>query len=160
METGTEILKKILHHEVKASAFYTLASEITHNDESRMLFLELADMEEGHAKSIADQVRDTHFTSGFDPYAFIEELESTVETTLRNDTTGILLDGEMADVLKMAISMEETAFEAYKLMANKAEDPEVKAFCEKQAEEEKGHKQQLLQLLTSLDMDEEERPDL
>ncbi len=41
MESPTDILKTVLSHEVKASAFYSLASEITHNDESRMLFIEL-----------------------------------------------------------------------------------------------------------------------
>ncbi|MES9897411.1 MAG: ferritin family protein [Sedimenticola sp.] len=160
METPAEILKTILSHEVKASAFYSLASEITHNDESRMLFIELADMEEGHAKSVADQVKGTHFSEGFDPYAYIEELESNVETTLRKDTAEILVDGDMKAVLNMAISMEEAAYQAYEVMAAKAEDEEVRTFCEAQAEEEKGHKKMLVQLLTSLDMDEDERPDL
>ena len=160
MESAAEVLKAILNHEVKAAAFYTLASEITHNDESRMLFLELADMEEGHAKHVADQVKDTHFTVDFDPYAYIEELEATVETTLRNDTAKILLDGEMRDVLTMAISMEQAACDAYKSMAEKADDPEVKTFCEAQVVEEGEHKKRLEQHLLSLDMDVEERPDL
>ncbi|MEJ1339229.1 MAG: ferritin family protein [Candidatus Sedimenticola sp. (ex Thyasira tokunagai)] len=160
MENPTEILKTILSHEVKASAFYALASEITHNDESRMLFIELADMEEGHAKAVADEVKDTPFSHGFDPYAYIEEQEANVETTLRKDVTEILVDGEMRDVLNMAISMEERAYRAYDAMAEKAEDPAIKTFCKVQAEEERGHKKMLVQLLTSLDMDEDERPDL
>ncbi len=117
-------------------------------------------MEEGHAKLVADQVRGTHLSAGFDPDAYIEELEANVETTLRKDTADILLDGEMRDVLKMAISMEEAAYEAYEVMAAKAEDEAVKLFCQAQAEEEKGHKQMLQQLLTSLDMDDDDRPDL
>jgi rubrerythrin len=160
MGSATAIAKAVLRHEVKASAFYNLAAEITHNDESRMVFLELVEMEDGHTQELVKKITNTHFASDFDPQAYIRELEATVDTTIRQGDSRVVLEGDMKQVLEFAIAMEEEAVENYGKMAAHAENDDVKQFCEEQVVEEQSHIKSLRQLLQSLDMDAEDRPEL
>ncbi len=159
MEKAIEIFKNALELEVQAEFFYEKAAEITDNDESRMVFLELADMEGGHARHIARRFKDTGLGKLFDADAWLDELESETGK-LPIEVDSMIANGDMHAVLDFAIKMEITARDNYQNLSEIFTDSEDKAYCADLAKEEQEHINALTQLRRSLDMDPDERPDL
>ncbi len=160
MEKAIEIFKNALEIEVQSELFYEKASELTNDDESRMVFLELADMEDGHAHHIVERFKHTDFGKMFDADAWLKEVEREDEKILDVVATNVIAQGDMKEILKYAISMEESARDSYKRLSEKFTDPDDVAYCSDLAEEEQKHVSSLLQLLRSIDMDPEDRPEL
>jgi len=160
MGTANDVLKNALANEVKAAAFYKLASEITPDDETRMLFLELAGMEEDHAREFLQKADGTELLDGFDADAYLTELESNMHDIAKSSHSDMLKSGDMGAVLDFAIGMEAHARDTYQVMVNMVENPAIKKFCQKLADEEESHRKILEQSKTSLIMAEEDRPAL
>jgi rubrerythrin len=160
MEKAIEIFKNALELEVQAELFYEKAAEITNNDESRMVFLELADMEDGHAHRIVERFKDTPFGQAFDADAWLQELERETAKNLPMEANELVTSGDMRAVLDFAVKMEEDARDSYQHLADIFTDPDDKAYLTDLANEEQQHVNAVLQLRHSLDMDAEERPDL
>lgn len=160
MSAAVDVLKEALRNEARAAAFYELAAEVTQDDESRMLFLEMVDFEEGHARTLVERVGGSATFKGFDAAAYVKELESSVETTLKRTETDVIVNGTIRQVLELAIKMEQRAQETYETLAAHAENEEVESLCRDQAREEEQHARALHRMLGSLDMDEEDRPGL
>lgn len=160
MQTATDVLKTALFNEVKAGAFYQKAAEMTKNDNSRMIFLELANMEDDHATELIRKTEGQPCTQGFDPEAYLRELERSIELTLTVQETELLENGDMRAILELAIAMEGKARDTYLNLASQASSDEVRAFCKGMAKEEDSHVRRIETLLTSLDMDEDDRPGL
>jgi rubrerythrin len=160
MEKAIEIFKNALELEVQAELFYEKASELTDDDESRMVFLELADMEDGHAHQIVDRFKDTDFGQMFDADAWLKEVEREDKKTLDVVAIDVIAQGDMKAILKYAIKMEEDARDNYKRLADTFTDPDDVAYCSGLAEEEQRHVASLMQLVQSIDMDIEDRPEL
>lgn len=160
MQAAIQFFKDALRHEVKASAFYNKAAEITQDDESRMLFLDLAGMEDGHARQLLEKVQDAPCGQAFDGTAYLKELESDAEPSISPKESQLIESGPISEVLKMAIALEEKASKTYENLAKETTDPNVKQYCLDLAKEEKKHAQELTNQLYSLDMSEEERPGL
>ncbi len=157
MQETAKLFKKALKHEVKSEVFFNRAAEITKNDESRMLFLELSDMENGHIQHLINKTKGTPWPQEFNPETYVEELESSMESIIPLEETEILQNGDMKAVLELAISMEKEAYETFVELGEKAASQEVKDYSRELAREEQKHLDSLSSLLTSLDMDEDDR---
>lgn len=160
MGTANDVLKNALTNEVKAAAFYNMASKITSDDETRMLFIELAGLEDGHARDFLTKATGTELVDGFDPEAYLNELESGIDESTRIEHSDLIECGDMKTVLNFAISMEAHARDTYKVMATMVENPAIKKYCSVLSEEEEEHRKMLERALTSLDMDIDDRPGL
>jgi rubrerythrin len=160
MEKAIEIFKNALELEVQAELFYEKAAEMTTDDESRMVFLELTDMEDGHAHRIVERFKDTDFGKLFDADAWLQELEEETAKNLPLEANELVTSGNMRAVLDFALKMEEDARDSYQHLAEIFTDPDDKAYCTDLANEEQEHINAIMQLRQSLDMDVEERPDL
>ncbi|MEO5376506.1 MAG: ferritin family protein [Magnetococcus sp. DMHC-6] len=160
MQTATDFFKSALFQEVHAGAFYNKASEITHNDESRMLFLEMAQMEDDHARSLIERAKNAPCVLDFDPYQYLTELESNMEATISENEMNVIQNGDLRTVLALAIELENQARDTYEQLALKATSPEVASYCQEMVKIEQKHKNALTNLLLSLDMTPDERPGL
>ncbi|MBF0371071.1 MAG: ferritin family protein [Magnetococcales bacterium] len=160
METATDFFKAALRNEVKASAFYYKAADLARNDESRMLLLNFADMEDGHARDLLEKAAGAPCASDFDAKAYLKELEDNTDATISDDEMKIIQDGDMRAILEFGIRMEANAGENYKKLAAVATNDDVKAYCLELVKEEKEHENELVRLLNGLDMDDEDRPGL
>jgi len=160
MGTANDVLKNALANEVKAAAFYNLASQITPDDEARMLFLELAGLEEDHAREFLEKAEGTELLDGFDTDAYLSELEENMHDVAKSSHSDLLTCGDMGAVLDFAIGMEAHARDTYQVMASMVENPSIKKYCQVLADEEESHRKMLDQAKTSLIMDEEDRPAL
>ncbi|MBF0180808.1 MAG: ferritin family protein [Magnetococcales bacterium] len=160
METPTDIFKQALRNEVHASAFFAKAADLTRDDASRMLFLELAGMEDGHAGRLVEKGQKAPCNHGFDMVAFLKELEGSVDPAIPPDEMAIIEQGDPKAVLRLAIDLEAKSMKTYARLADEAIDLEIKSFCLEQVKEEAGHGNALTKLLHSMDMDPEDRPGL
>lgn len=160
MQATVKLLKAVLTHEVKSEVFYNRAAEITKNDESRMLFLELAGMEEDHIRNLISKIKGTPWPQEFNPEAYVKELESSMESIISVEETEILQNGDMKAVLELAIGMEKEAYKTYLELEEKAASQEVKDYSREFSREEQKHMDSLTSLRSSLDMDEEDRSSL
>lgn len=160
MQTAADVLKHALYNEVKAGAFYTKAADITRDDTSRMLLLELAGLEDNHALSLLKRAEGAPCTESFDPRGYLKELEADAAKTISVEENEILKNGDMRTILIFAIGLETEAKNTYLDLADKAVDAEMRKFCKDLAGEEENHARELTQLLQSIDMNEEDRPAL
>ncbi len=160
MGTANDVLKNALANEVKAAAFYNLAAKVTPDDETRMLFIELAGMEDGHSRDFLEKATGTELAEGFDAEAYLDELEKDMEEQAETAHNDLFESGDMNAVLDFAISMESHARDTYQVMASMVENPAIKKFCSELAEEEEEHRKMLELAKTSLSMELEERPGL
>ncbi len=160
MEKAIEIFKNALELEVQAEIFYEKAAEIADDDESRMVFLELSDMEDDHARRIVKRFKQTSFGKIFDADSWLHELEQESGQTLDMQAGELIAKSNMREILKYAIQMETTARDNYKSLCERFSDSEDIAYCSDLANEEQKHINSLTQLLHSIDMDPEDRPRL
>ncbi len=160
MGTANDVLKNALANEVKAAAFYNLASKITPDDETRMLFIELAGLEEDHAREFLEKAEGTELLDGFDANAYLDELEKDMDESAKTAHNDLFKSNDMNAVLDFAIGMEAHARDTYKVMASMVENPAIKKYCDELAIEEEEHRKMLEQAKTSLVMEEGDRPGL
>ncbi|MBF0429096.1 MAG: ferritin family protein [Magnetococcales bacterium] len=160
METATDIFKQALYNEVHSTAFFAKAAEMTRDDESRMLFLELSSMEEDHASMLVAKGQKAPCNHSVDLAAYLKELESSVAPVMSDEELATIQDGDPKSVLRLAIKLEEQAKETYVKLAAEAADLEVKSYCLELVKQETGHANALTRLLHSMDMDPEDRPGL
>lgn len=160
MKKALEIFKNALEQEVRSGVFYEKASEVAADDEARMVFLELADLEGGHTRRIVEKFKNTDFGNDFETEAWLEELERESMNDIQMEADDVVAKGSMRDVLKYALQIEEVARDSYQRLCDAFSDPEDKEFCGMLAGEEQGHINEITRLLRSLDMDEDERPEL
>ena len=160
METVVDLLKVAIENEVKAGVFYQNALDVAGDGEAQMVFLELVEMEAGHARLLVDRFGAFMKEHGVDAEAFLAELEANTERTLNEDEVALIEDAEMAPVVEFAISMEESARDNYNAMIGGLTDVALVDLCRELAAEEQGHYDMLSRLRTSMDTPPEERPGL
>ncbi|MBF0444234.1 MAG: ferritin family protein [Magnetococcales bacterium] len=159
MEETIKLIKKAIAAEVTASAFYSLASEVTKHDDTRMVFIELSSMEDDHAQDLVNKFKNAFPTKEFDSQAYLDELIKKDEG-VDIERSNLVKTGSMKEVLEFAISMENSAKETYEKLADEVIDPTFKQYCIDLAQEEIEHAKTLTNTLDSLDMDMESRPGL
>ncbi len=160
METPTDIFKQALHNEVHSAAFFAKAAEVTQDDNSRMLFLELASREDNHASYLVEKGKNAPCNKNFDMVAYLKELDESVEPVMTAEELETIKNGTPKEVLRLAIALETKAMETYAKLADEAIDLEVKAYCLELVKEEAGHANSLTKLMRSMDMDPDDRPGL
>lgn len=160
MQAAIQFFKDALRHEVKASAFYNKAVEVTRDDESRMLFIKLAGIEDGHTNALLDKVKDAPCGKSFDVDAFLKELEANVVPAISPEESKLIESGTLSEVLDLAIKLEQQAIKDYEGLAKESVHLDVKTYSRELAEEERKHAQELTNLLNSLEMSEDDRPGL
>ncbi|MBF0342502.1 MAG: ferritin family protein [Magnetococcales bacterium] len=160
METATDIIKQALRNEIHASAFFAKAAEVTKDDESRMLFLELGGVEDKHADELVERLQNTPCAQNLNMKAYLKELEESSEPIMTAEELDIIENGNSRAVLRLAIDLENRAMQVYAKLAEEAVDLEVKTYCLDLAKQEVGHARALTRYLNNLDMDEEDRPGL
>jgi rubrerythrin len=160
MESAVDILKHAIENEVRARVFYQNASEISGDGEAQMMFLELIEMESGHARLLVDRFGEFMKSKGVDAGAFLDDLEANIERVLSDDEVKLLEDAEMAPVVEFAIQMEASARDNYIRLAKDMDDLKLLDLCRELADEEQGHFDMLSSLRTSMDTPPEERPGL
>ncbi|MBF0584711.1 MAG: ferritin family protein [Magnetococcales bacterium] len=160
MQAAIQFFKDALRQEVKASAFYNKAAEITRDDESRMLYLKLAGMEDGHTAQLLEKVRNAPCGRAFDVDAFVREVEAGADSAISPEEMQLIETGSIRQVLELAIQFENKACSNYENLARESTDLDVKAHCLDAVKEERSHVQELTNLLYSIDMSEDDRPGL
>ena len=159
MEETIKLFKKAIAGEVMASAFYSLASEVTKDDEARMVFLELSTMEDDHAQSLVNTFKKAKGAPDFDGQGYLNELiKKDSGVSVENSET--VRNGSLEEVLQLAINMENVAKKVYDQLADEAIDPDLKKYCIELSAEEAAHALQLTNTLNSVGMDAEDRPGL
>jgi rubrerythrin len=157
MSDLVEIFKKALRNEVKARAFYRLASEVTQNDETRMLFLELAGFEENHADELVKMAQHVRFDEEWDPEGYLDDLESHTHASVSNHELSAVLNGDMGTVLKIARQMEQDSLVAYQSLAESTDHDTARAYFTKLAEQESGHLIEVERMALALTMRDADR---
>lgn len=160
METPTDIFKQALQNEVHSSAFFAKAAELTKDDASRMLFLELSAMEDHHAEHLVEKGQKAPCNHGVDLVGYLKQLEHSVDAAIPPEEMAVIENGDPKEVLRLAIGLEHKAMKTYAKLAEEATDLEVKSYCLDLVKQEAGHENALTKLLHSMDMDPEDRPGL
>jgi rubrerythrin len=159
MEEIIKLFKKAIAGEVTASAFYSLASEVTKNDETRMVFLDLSTTEDDHAQSLVNKFIEVFSIQDFDSQAYLDDLIKK-NAGVNMKESEIINNGTPQQVLELAISLENEAKGIYKQLADEAIEPALKQYSLELAAEEEKHALQLSNVLNSLGMDAADRPGL
>ena len=160
MDTVVDVIKTAIGNEVLAKTFYQSASEISSDGEAQMVFLELIDMEAGHAQLLVDRFGPFLGKNGVDAAAHLAELEAKIERGLNEKEAALLEEAEMGPVVDFAIGMEERARDAYLRLMGEFEEVEMIDLCRELANEEQEHFDILTRLRISMDTPPEERAGL
>jgi len=157
MSDLVDIFKKALRNEVKARAFYRLASEVTHNDETRMLFIDLAGFEENHATELVKMAQHVRFEEEWDPEGYLDDLESNTHASVADHELTAVLNGDMGTVLEIARQMEQDSMDAYRSLADGTDHDTARAYFTKLAEQESGHLMEVERRALALTMPDSDR---
>ncbi|MBF0154063.1 MAG: ferritin family protein [Magnetococcales bacterium] len=160
MEKAVRLFKAAILNEIKASAYYAQAAEVTTNDVSRMLLLELANQEDDHARVLIAKTRGTPLAHKFDAEAYLRELERDPGGSLGASENQALANADPRTILEMAMRMEGEARDNLRDMADSVSDPALRKYCLDLSAEEQAHYSSLERTLNSLDMTDEERSPL
>ncbi|ABK43603.1 hypothetical protein Mmc1_1085 [Magnetococcus marinus MC-1] len=157
-----ELWKAAIRHEALTVNFYSRAAEVTRDDASRMLFLQLAEMEGGHIQELLGQAAKASCLkeSDVDLAAYAAGLEDNGRYAFNTEDEQAFLAGNMRTVLQLALGHELEAVKMYQQLALKTLDEATKQFCLTQQENEKRHVHELETLLNSLELTPEDRPGL
>lgn len=160
MEKTVDIVRLAIENEVRTRVYYAQAAQMASQGESQMVFLELTDMESGHAKLLADRFGPLLQANGTDPRLFLQQLETTIVNAPSGREAALIEHGEMRPVIDFAIGLEVRARDAYRALGKGLTDPDLQALCEMLAKEEQKHHDTLSVLRVSVDTEFEDRPAL
>lgn len=158
MDSVVDVIKHAIENEVRAKTFYAKAAEIAEDGESHMVFIELIEMEDLHARRLVDGFGSVLSADGVDGAAFLADLEADVEKTLVHHQIELLKNAEIRPVIDFAIEMEAKARDTYLGLKDRMEADELKALCQELADEEQRHFDQLTEARSGVDTPPEERP--
>jgi rubrerythrin len=160
MEKVVDIVKHAITNEVRARTFYAKASELSTVGESQMVFIELVEMEDQHARRLVDAFGELLGREGVDAEAYLAEQEADVDRALGEDAVATIAGGEMRPVLDFAIGMEVQARDNYLVLETKVDGAELKTLCRDLAAEEQKHFDLLTEARSGVDTPIDERPAL
>lgn len=158
MDSTVEVIKHAITNEVRAKTFYAKAADIAQDGEAQMVFIELIEMEDQHARRLVDGFGQVLSGAGIDGQAFLADLTADVEKTLEVEQVKLLEDAELRPVIDFAIGMEAKARDTYLALKGDVEGDHLKALCQELADEEQRHFDQLTEARIGVDTPPEERP--
>jgi rubrerythrin len=141
--TPIKTIKSALLSEIKSRAFYRLAADLTNRDDSRALFLDLAEMERGHARQLSKRISEPPLKLDFDPFAYVAKWEKRISGSISPQDEKTVHEGDPKAVLKMAKRREADARDGFQDLAQEADDPLMRAFCADLSSAEQGHLEEL-----------------
>ena len=160
MDTIADIITLAIINEVKSKVFYQKASEFIADGESQMVFIELTEMEDQHARRLVDVFGAELQAQGIDAQAFLSQQQERSEEVLDVREQNLLEATDMRGVVEFAIKLELRARDAYHSLKKQVEDDRLSQVCEELAEEEQRHHDMLANLRVSMDTPIDERPAL
>ncbi len=160
MKKVVDIVKLAIANEVRAKVFYAKAADITSDGESQMVFIELTEMENGHAELLVDRFGVLLQHEGVDGAQYLATLAEDTERTLGVEATDLIVRGEMRAVIEFAIGMETRARDSYIELRDSLTDVGLQAVCEDLAQQEQQHHDMLSALRVDVDTPIDERPAL
>lgn len=131
-----EVLTFAIRKEAEAYNLYTTYSQLAKNPGTKVMFEELAGQEQKH-REILEGVEKKDVSE--------YKLETIPDLKIGNfvDEQEFSSDMDYASALRFAIKREEFSLRLYNLMAEKADDPELKKLFSALAQEESKHKLRL-----------------
>lgn len=160
MDKVVNIVKLAIANEVRAKLYYQKASELTSRGAALMIFIELVEMEDTHARRLVDAFGARMKETGIDVEAYLAELEQNADLNLGDAEHVILQAADMRQVLDFATNMERMARDSYRELAAHVATPELRKICEDLAAEEQQHHDLLSEARSGVDMPLDERPAL
>ncbi|MCF6283253.1 MAG: ferritin family protein [Candidatus Polarisedimenticolaceae bacterium] len=160
MQKTTELFKTALEVEIKSTLFYAKAAEATHDDNARMVFLELSNFEDGHINRIIEVAQRHNLGDQDELKRFIDQMEEDAGTTLSADESALLEKGDLNAIFKFAVNMETKSKQAYIDLAAHCDNQDFRAFCKEMIAEETKHTAQLEHERQSLQLSMDDRPPL
>jgi len=160
MEKVVDIVKLAIENEVRAKTFYAKASDLSTVGESQMVFIELVEMEDQHARRLVDAFGGLLAEAGTDAEQFLAGLEADLDRTLGEDAVAVLGQADMRPVIDFAIGMEARARDNYLDLAGKVQGEQLAQLCRDLAEEEQRHFDSLTEARSGVDTPIDERPAL
>jgi rubrerythrin len=126
-----QALELAIYREIGASGLYKSIAETISNPDGKKRFERLSEDEEGHRVKL-----EKWFEKLFE-----EPFTASSEGIKQSEITGIALDSQSGaiEVLDIAIKAEEQANSFYRMQAENADHPDLKALFLALAEEEHGH---------------------
>jgi len=158
MDSVVNVIKQAIENEVRAKTFYAKAADIATDGEAHMVFIELIEMEDLHARRLVDGFGSVLADAGVDGEAYLAGLEADVEKTLVSDQLALLENAEIRPVIDFAIGMEAKARDSYLGLKAQMQTDQLQALCQELADEEQAHFDQLSQARSGVDTPPEERP--
>ena len=160
METIADITKLAITNEVRSKVFYQKASEFVADGEAQMVFLELTEMEDQHARRLVGIFGAELQAQGIDAQAFLGEQQERAEKVLEVREQDLLAATDLRGVIEHAIKLELRARDAYRNLKQQVADDSMRQVCEELAEEEQRHHDLLATLRINVDTPIDERPAL
>jgi rubrerythrin len=160
MDTIADVVKLAITAEVKAKIFYQKASELIADGESQMVFIELTEMEDQHARRLVRIFGTELKTQGVDAQAFLAEQQERADQVLDVQEHDLLKTTDMRQVIEYATKLEVRARDTYRDLKERLEDERLRQVCEELAEEEQRHHDMLTALRINVDTPIDERPAL
>ena len=160
MDKVVDIVKLAIASEVKAKMYYEKASELTSRGESLMIFIELVEMEDTHARRLVNAFGGHLQQAEIDVEDYLAELEANSKQTLSQAESHLLQAADMRQVLEFAMNMERMARDTYLDLARHVQTDKLRRLCENLADEEQQHHDLLSEARSGVDMPLDERPAL
>ena len=160
MDRVVDVIKQAIENEVRAKTFYAKAADLASDGEAQMVFIELIEMEDLHARRLVEGFGSVLSADGVDGAAFLADLEADVEKTLVHDQIELLKNAEIRPVIDFAIEMEAKARDTYLDLKTRVEGDALQALCQELADEEQNHFDLLTEARSGADTPIDERPAL
>ena len=159
----TEVInavKTALKNEIRTELFFRRAAELTERDDSRMVFTELAELEEQHVNQLAGRISGSSLSDGFDAPAYVTRLEETMGTSISADDAFAVRSGDVKTVIRLAEGREANVRDDLLFLAREADDTGVKILYTALSQLEDEHLDELKRMELAIDMPDSERPSL
>jgi rubrerythrin len=158
MENTARVIEQAIENEIIAKVFYDKAAELTNVGESQMVFMELATMEDEHASILVERFGDLLKAAGVETGTLLQKKEQATEDILNVEESELIKNGDMRSVIKHAIALEIVARDNYLGLSTRVEDEKAMQYCKDLAAEEQKHHDMLTDLLSGVDMSDDDRP--
>jgi len=160
MTEFVDAVKTALKSEVQSELFFRRAAELTVRDDSRVMFMELADLEESHVHNMASRVAGTQLSQNFDAPGYVTRLEATMGTSVSADEAQAVRSGDLRTVIRLAEGRETDLRDSLLFLAREVDDTSSKSLYTALSQLEDEHLDELKRLERAIDMPDTERPAL
>jgi hypothetical protein len=149
MTNLTNVLEEVLTGEVKAIAFYKIASIISRDSQARMIFCDLMRIKGKYIEELISKVTETSLSEEWDAN-HLGKFVSTISTTFGENIASIIHRRIMKEILESARDMQAKARKNYEILEAESKAKELKNFFSNMVDEENFYIKQMDFLLLNL----------